>query len=185
MQLREVLKNRRSIRQYTGEEIPEDTLRDLLSYAPWVPNHHVSEPWRFVVAQGKSLEELADLRHQAVLRRRAGEDTAQARADKARQEFLDASAVIVVIQRLDDQSVRRQEDYASVVMAAYNIILAAWDVGLGAFWNTGPLVQDADVRTWLKLDETEQPVAFLRLGYPKAVPVQRRSPIEDRVEWRR
>ncbi len=185
MELREVLKARRSIRQYTGEAIPEDTIRDILSYAPWVPNHHVSEPWRFVVAQGPSLEELADLRHQAVLRRRAGEDSAQARADKARQEFLDASAVIAVIQRLDENSSRRQEDYASVAMATYNIILAAWDAGIGAFWNTGPLMQDADVRAWLDLREDEQPAAFLRLGYPKAVPVQRRTPIDERVQWRR
>lgn len=185
MELREVLKSRRSIRQYTGEQVPEDTLRDILSYAPWVPNHHVSEPWRFVVAQGDSLAALADLRHQAVLRRRAGEESAHARADKARQEFLEASTVIAVIQRLDEDGTRRHEDHAAVAMATYNIILAAWDAGVGAFWNTGPLMQDADVRTWLELREDEQPVAFLRLGYPKAVPVQRRSPIEDRVDWRR
>lgn len=185
MDLKDVLKSRRSIRQFTDQPLHENLLRNILSYAPWVPNHHVSEPWRFVVVTGHSLQELAQLRFEAVREKRRGQPEADARAEKARQEFLQAQAVIAVAQQLDPDPVRREEDYASVAMACYNIILAAWDQGVGCFWNTGPIVTSDTVRTWLSLADDEKPVAFLRMGYPAATPIQRRSPVDERITWRR
>ncbi|MCY0878019.1 MAG: nitroreductase [Firmicutes bacterium] len=185
MELKEVLRHRRSARQFKPDPIPEAVLEELLSYAPWVPNHHVSEPWRFVVVTGQSLRELASLRRQAVLEKRAGQPTAAARAERAEREFLEASAVIVVIQSVHPDPVRAREDYAAVVMATYNIMLVAWDGGIASYWHTGPLVTDERVRTWLDLDAAETPVAFLRLGYPVEVGVSRRTPASERTRWRR
>jgi nitroreductase len=184
LQLTEALLTRRSVRRFTHQAIPRETLAAILSYAPWVPNHHVSEPWRFIVVTKTSLAALADLRRQAVLSKRAGQEDAQARADKARDEFLEAAAVIAVIQRLDPNPVRREEDYAAVAMATYNLMLAAWDRGIGSYWNTGPLMTDSAVRQWLGLSDDERTVAFVRLGLPAIIPVQRRTPAADYTEWR-
>lgn len=184
MELKDALTTRRSVRRFTPKPLPKSVLEEILSTAPWVPNHHVTEPWRFVAVTGASLEELADLRRQAVLTKRAGQEGAQARADRARQEFLEAAAVIAVIQKLDPNPVRREEDYAAMAMATYNLMLAAWDQGVGSYWNTGPLIQDPAVGRWLNLAEDERTVAFLRMGYPEIVPVQRRTPVGERTEWR-
>ncbi|MCL5115749.1 MAG: nitroreductase [Firmicutes bacterium] len=185
MDLKDALKTRRSVRRFRQEPVPDAVIEEMLAYAPWVPNHHVSEPWRFVVVTGPSLQELAEIRKSAVLEKRAGEPNADARAEKARDEFLESAAVIVVIQRLDPNPVRREEDYAAVTMAAYNLMLVGWELGVGSFWNTGPLVASTEARTWLGLLEDEKAVAFLRIGYPEMIPVQRRSPIEERTVWRR
>jgi len=184
MNLKEALTTRRSARRFTGKPVPETTIQEILSYAPWVPNHHVSEPWRFVLVTGESLQELAQLRYDAVLDKRRGQSEATSRAERAQQEFLEASWVIVAIQRLDPEPVRREEDYAAVVMATYNIILAAWSLGVGSFWNTGPLMNAQGVHTWLQLTDDERPVAFLRLGYPDTMGVSRRSDISTRLVWR-
>lgn len=185
MDLQEALKSRRSVRRFRPEPIPETTIREILSYAPWVPNHHVSEPWRFIAVTGTSLEELADLRRDAVFAKRQGEPQALARAEKARVEFLEAAWVIVVIQTLDARPVRQQEDYASMAMATYNLMLVAWNYNIGSYWNTGPLLTDPAVWQWLCLADNERPVAFVRLGYPEIVPVTRRTPIEERLQIRR
>ncbi|NMP21669.1 nitroreductase family protein [Sulfobacillus harzensis] len=185
MDLLEALKNRRSVRRFTPEPVDDEVIRRILDVAPWVPNHHVSEPWRFVVVTGSSLKRLADLRYQAVLDKRRGQEGAAARAERARQEFLEAPVVIVAIQKLDPNPVRREEDYASMAMSCYNIILAAWSEHLGCYWNTGPLVSSEAVGEWLGLTPDERPIAFLRVGHPEMIPVQRRSPIAERIDWRR
>lgn len=40
-----------SPRAYTGEEIPEDTLKSLLEAARWAPSSSNAQPWRFVYAR--------------------------------------------------------------------------------------------------------------------------------------
>lgn len=185
MELSDALRNRRSVRRFTAEPVPDGTIEEIIQYAPWVPNHHVSEPWRFVVVTGDSLQALADLRAQAVFAKRQGQEGAQERAERARQEFMQTSHVIVLVQKLDPQPVRREEDYAAMAMAAYNLMLAAWERGVGSYWNTGPLIDDTDVRHWLKLADDERSIGFLRMGWPEIVPVQRRTAAQDRTEWRR
>lgn len=184
MEVVDALRSRRSVRRFTKQPIPQSLLQEILSVAPWVPNHHVSEPWRFIVITGESLTHLADLRATAVLQKRQGQAQAQERSDKAREEFKTAGAVIAVIQQMAPETTRREEDYAAMAMATYNIMLAAWDRGIGSYWNTGPLVHDSAVHEWLGLHSNERPIAFLRMGYPDIIPVTRRTPIEERLEWR-
>lgn len=184
MDLLEALKSRRSVRKFKDQAIDDQILHDILQCAPWVPNHHVSEPWRFIVVTGQSLQELADLRYQAVLQKRQGQDGAEARAEKARQEFLESPVVIVAVQRVDENPVRQKEDYAAMALSCYNIILAAWNHGIGSYWHTGPLVTSKAVADWLNLAASEEAVAFLRLGYPAMVGAQRRTPIDERIERR-
>jgi nitroreductase len=185
MEIKEALTTRRSVRRFRSESIPESIIQEILSYAPWVPNHHVSEPWRFVAVTGQSLAELADLRRAAVLAKRQGQLDGLARAERARAEFLEAAWVIAVIQRLDERPERQKEDYASMAMATYNLMLVAWDYHIGSYWNTGPLLSDPAVWRWLNLHENERPVAFVRMGYPEMIPVTRRTPIAERVQIRR
>lgn len=184
MELHEALTSRRSIRKFSNRTVPEDTVRDLLSYAPWVPNHHVSEPWRFIVLRGSSKEHLAQLRFDVVLRKRQGQEHAEQRALRSKSEFLEAPWIIVTIQSLDSNPVRREEDYASCAMATYNIMLRAHDLGLGTFWTTGPLMDAPEIRDFLQLSEDERPVAFVRLGYPDMSSKSLRSTIDQRVQWR-
>ncbi|MCY0898588.1 MAG: nitroreductase [Firmicutes bacterium] len=185
MELKEVLRARRSARQFVPKPIADGVLEEILSYAPWVPNHHVTEPWRFIVVKDHSLHELARLRYQAVLRKRQGQPTAQARAERAEREFVESAAVIVVVQAVDPDPVRRQEDYAATVMATYNIFLVAWDYGIASYWHTGPLTTDDEVRAWLGLSASETPVAFVRLGYPAQIGVSTRTPAASRTRWLR
>lgn len=185
MELTDALMSRRSVRRFTESPIPEHLLNDIMNYAPWVPNHHLSEPWRFVVVTGSSREPLAALRRNAVLTKRAGQPNAEERANRARDEFLEAPVVVVVIQTVDPNPVRQQEDYASMAMATYNLMLAAWDHNIGSYWNTGPMVGDPAVNQWLGLTEQERVVGFVRMGYPQMIPVTRRTPVQERIEWRR
>jgi nitroreductase len=56
----DAIKTRRSHKLFNGTPVAATTVRDLLELAIWAPNHKRTEPWRFAVARGPKLAELAD-----------------------------------------------------------------------------------------------------------------------------
>ncbi|AEJ39306.1 nitroreductase family protein [Sulfobacillus acidophilus TPY] len=184
MEVLEAIRTRRSVRQLKDTPIPADQLRELLEYAVWVPNHHRTEPWRFIVIQGHAQQELADLRYHAVLESRRERPDREARAQRARDEYRQSGAVIAAVQKLDAQPERRQDDFVAVNLAVYALTLAAWDRGLGSYWSTGASLAYPPLRQWLRLSDSEALVVLLRLGYPEVIPVSRRTPAETFIEWR-
>ena len=53
MELMDVILKRRSIRKYTGEEIPEETLRQILQAGLLAPTSRNLKPWEFYVVRDK------------------------------------------------------------------------------------------------------------------------------------
>jgi len=46
----EAIKTRRSVKNVDLERIPSpETIKEILEAATWAPNHHMTEPWRFIV----------------------------------------------------------------------------------------------------------------------------------------
>ena len=59
--LKEIIKNRRSVfpKDYTGEEIPQEILDEILNSAQYAPNHKRTKPWRFQVFKNEEKQILA------------------------------------------------------------------------------------------------------------------------------
>jgi len=59
--INELIKNRRSIfpKTYIEKPIPKDIIQQVLENANWAPNHRKTEPWRFKIFTGASLELLS------------------------------------------------------------------------------------------------------------------------------
>src|SRR6188472_1805437 len=57
----EVIENRRSVFQqdYSGEQVGDAIVIQMLKNANWAPTHKLTEPWRFVVFTGAGLLKLA------------------------------------------------------------------------------------------------------------------------------
>jgi nitroreductase len=53
MELREVIRNRRSIRQFLAKPVPEEMIRDIIADALWAPSWGNTQPWEIVVVTGK------------------------------------------------------------------------------------------------------------------------------------
>jgi len=56
MDLKEAVENRRSIRQFLKEPVPDETIRELISASLWAPSWGNTQPWELVVATGSPLE---------------------------------------------------------------------------------------------------------------------------------
>ena len=59
----ELLQERRSIRRYTGEAVPEESLKQILQAGLLSPSGHNAKPWEFVVVKDReTLDKLSQCR---------------------------------------------------------------------------------------------------------------------------
>ena len=56
MDIKEAVKNRRSIRSFLPERVSEETIKELLSDALWAPSWGNTQQYEFVVATGDAFE---------------------------------------------------------------------------------------------------------------------------------
>src|SRR4029453_486400 len=113
-----------------------------------------------------------------------GSEEARARADKARRETLESPAVIVVMARTSDDDIRREEDYAAVMMATANLMTAAQSLGLGTALKTGGVMRDPGLAELIGLPDSYRVVGILSVGYPvEAEPPRRRRPAGELTTW--
>lgn len=156
MELLNIMKNRRSVRTYTGEAVTEEQIEKILQAALLSASGKAIRPWEFVVVKNK--ETLAKL--------------AESRAMGAGM-LTGADCAIVVIADADKSDVWTED--CSIAMA--NMHLMADALGLGSCWIQGRLRMAADGRTTeeytrelLKFPENYKLEAILSLGVPQDHP---------------
>jgi nitroreductase len=57
MDVQEVVKQRRSIRQFQAKPVPEEMIKEIVSDALWAPSWGNTQPWEIVVVTGDKLEQ--------------------------------------------------------------------------------------------------------------------------------
>lgn len=57
MNVEDAVKMRRSIRKFTSDEIPRETLQNIIETARWAPSWGNTQPWEFYILTGQPLEE--------------------------------------------------------------------------------------------------------------------------------
>lgn len=67
MELKETIRNRRTIRCFLQDPVPGETIRGLISDALWVPSWKNSQPWEILVATGEILERFKKENREALL----------------------------------------------------------------------------------------------------------------------
>ena len=176
MDLLEAITTRRTIAKFRPEPIPPEVLRPVLAAGIWAPNHHLTEPWRFVILGPETQRRLArrfgELKAAKIVTESA-ERRERLRADSERQ-FLAVPAIIAMAASQEGEEQRRREDYAAVCCAAQNVQLAAWAAGIGTKWSTSGVTRDPLAYELLGLDAARfDIIGFLYAGYPAETPPAR------------
>jgi F420 biosynthesis protein FbiB-like protein len=192
-----LIKSRRSIRRYTAEPIPQETILRLLEAATWAPSAHNRQPWRFAVltqpADKVRLAEAMGVRLRAD-RTADGDDPADIERDVARSyaRLTGAPVLIVVCLSMADMDHypdphRARHEWVmaaqSTAMAAQNLLLLAHAESLAACWVCAPLFVPELVRETLALPPDWEPQGVITLGYAAETRQKNRSPIDTRVKF--
>ncbi len=171
----EVLKGRRTINLYLNTEVPRQLVMDAIEAATWAPNHHVTEPWRFLVMGPETVGKTIDLVRDIVTETKGpelGEHKAKTWSEKP--------GWITVTCRRSDDELTAEEDYAACSAAVQNFMLYLWKAGVGSKWTTGAITRDPRFFEIIGIEpEREYVVGMLWFGYPKVTPSQTRTPVED------
>ena len=170
MELLEIMKNRRSVRTYTGEPIPREKLEQVIQAGLLSPSGRFIRPWELIVVRDKeTLQQMAGCR------------------EGAANMLKDADTAIVVIADPEKTDVWTED--CSIVMA--QMLLMADSLGLGSCWIQGRLrtVGDTTTEDYLRklLDYPEgyKLEAILSLGMPANHPAARtlEELPEEKVHW--
>jgi nitroreductase len=179
----ELIKTRRSVPKLGGDAPDRATIQKLLDAAVRAPNHHLTEPWRFIVLSNDALDELGDAWARGT--EREGGDP-----EKVRDKPHRAPAIIAVIERPKSHhdKVVEMEEHHAVGAAMQNILLAAHGLGLGTMLRTGPATRLSEVEEYLGLKEGEFIAGFIYLGQPpegdEVRNKSRRTDAAELTEWR-
>jgi nitroreductase len=182
METYEAIVTRRSVGKCTDRVPDRAAVERLIEAATAAPNHHLTEPWRFIVIAGDALKELGEAWA-------AGEERTGGNSDAAREKPLRAPVILTVVERprLTHPKVIEIEEHHAVGAAIQNILLAAHDMGLAAMLRTGPAARLHEVHEYLGLSAGEIIAGFVYLGYKpddydKKAP--RKTPTWELTQWR-
>ncbi|UCD07313.1 MAG: nitroreductase family protein [Candidatus Aenigmatarchaeota archaeon] len=155
MQTMECIRERRSVRNYKPDPIPEDIIKEIIEAATHAPSSGNVQDWEFIVVKNP-------------------ETKMKVAAAAWEQNFIvSAPVVLVVCSDLDRISAAygsRGETLYSIQntsAAIQNILLAAWEKEVGSCWIGA--FNENKIRDTLVLPSNVRPLAIITLGYPAEV----------------
>lgn len=142
---------RKSVRNFTGEDVPKDKLEILLRAGMAAPSAVNMQPWEFIVITDRN--------------------TLQAMADNLPYaKMLDKAGACIVVCALPELAHRKSKDYAIIdcSCASQNILIAAEALGLGAVWTAVfPRIDRIEfVRKLLEIPKDVIPLNAIAIGIP-------------------
>ncbi|PWV97348.1 nitroreductase [Paenibacillus cellulosilyticus] len=182
MHLAQLLRERRSVHRFEPREVPIDLVMELMDTAVWVPNYHMTQPWRFIISYGEGKHRMAEVVRQL---KESNEPDVSKKKDVG-QKFYDKimaiPMIITVIMKEDPNIIVREEDFASTSCIIHNFSLLAWEQGIGINWETYPWLLKETFRTAMGIQPGEKVIGNLHVGYPAMVPkAQPRVPAAERI----
>ena len=146
MKFEDLVKQRRSIRQYSSEEPKENDIQKILEAGTWAPSGLNNQPWKFSVIKDKKRKE------------------GLSKFTKYGESIKSAPIVICVF--LDNGTTyNREKDIMSAGACIQNMLLQAYELGLGTCWLGEILNKREEVEKYLETASDYELVAVVTLGY--------------------
>jgi nitroreductase len=168
MDVFEAIRTRRSIRRYKKKLVEKKKLAKVLEAARLAPSAANRQPWSFVVVTDNKVKESLRLAYNE-------------------NWFVSAPVIVVACVFPEKAWTRDGEEYGKVdvSIAMQNLILAAWEEGLGTCW-VGAF-KESLVKRALGIPKNVRVIAMTPLGYPAEHkgPVKDRKPLEEIVHYDR
>lgn len=155
MDLLEIIKNRRSIRRYTEENVPDELIDKIIEAGIWAPSSKHCEPCEFIVIRDKEKRE-------------------QLSKISPWSKFIaDAPVAICILSNKSSSCVIM--DGSAAVM---NMLLEIHNLGLGSCW-VNTKYNEKLVRDALNIPDKYEIITVIPVGYPAESPASQRKSIKD------
>ncbi|HPK52935.1 MAG TPA: nitroreductase family protein [Smithellaceae bacterium] len=186
MELAKAIKERRSIRNFKPDPVPQNLLQELLDLAMWAPSAMNLQDWFFAVIQGPKKEEFLKISASAFALIKP--DLEKAFQDKPKiiagmKTFYETfGGAPVIIMAYGGKLAGGQDDVWSVSLAVQNLMLAAYERGMGTTWMDGVVfAKEKEINALLGIKDRKL-ICAIPIGYPAEEPrVPPRRP--NKIAW--
>ncbi len=168
MSILKAIKERRSVRSYRQDPVPQDVLLRVLEAVRQSPSGKNLQPWKFILVRNPSLK--------------------QRIAEASNGQFFMAEAPLIVVAcGYPDKCYSRMGNYmkswpVDVAVAMEHLILQAQEEGLGTCWIGA--FEEKDVKSILNIPDDVRVLALTPLGFPAETPLSRgRKNLEEIVSY--
>lgn len=201
MDVFEAMKGRQSIRKFRKEPVPREALLKMAEAASWAPLAGNAQNFRFLVVEDKEML----TRMKGIVDEVASKATGEAIAPNkinTNNLFWTAPAAVCVVSApyesatdrlLRDKDPKRHQmrrfqvnpGLQSVSAVITQFLLAAYALGYGTCWMTGPLIAKPELESALSLRYPEELLAVIAVGKADSPPAKpARKPPEEIVTFR-
>lgn len=179
MDFSELMKVRRSVRDYEDKDVPLELIQEMIKDSITAPNAGNMQLWRFVIVNNREwVKKCADSSKNTIIEgiEKDPNSPMKGYAETLKNPdfsvFYNAPAVVYLV-----GSAKAQTLTADCGLLAAYFMLSAASKGLGTCWVAQGRDLDAGLREELGIPEKYSIEAPIILGYPKAIP-----PMPDRKE---
>jgi len=189
--VKDAIEQRRSIRSFKPDPIPDEYITALLDAARLSPSGSNAQPWRFkIVKDQETKEKLAQAAYDQSFIAKAPvvivccadikgylDGTVSGIQDLGRIKAVEDRIVKIILDRVHQMKSMPLEQMTSriafnVAIAIEHIVLRALDFGMGTCWVR--LIDEKNIRDLFGWDENIHVVALLPIGYPDESPFPRK-----------
>lgn len=160
METLDCIRRRVAVRSFRPKAVPDEVVRRILEAGRLAPSSKNTQPWHFVV-----------IRNPETLRRLAA-------LTSTGPHLAEAPLAIAVV------TLQAKLPFVDATRAIQNMVLAAWDQGVGTCWISN--FDETGVRDLLRLPEEAVFITAMPYGYPDTPPRRgrkRRKSLDAVVSW--
>lgn len=178
METKDAIIGRRSVRRYTDQPLSDVDIQDIITAGLYAPSAIDLQPWYFVVI--KSAEKLEELRKfmsnvydkfEPVLLQRFANHPAAIAETKVFLKSLGGTQCCILAFMLKQDYPDKKGVIEGVSAAIQNMLLTAYDKGIGSCWMTAPMRAGMDEELRLQYaPEHGDFIAAVTFGYPAFTP---------------
>jgi nitroreductase len=201
MDVFDAMKGRQSIRKFRKDPVPREQILRMVEAATWAPSAGNTQNVRFLVVEDQALLSRMKGIVDEILTRVTGKEIPPGKINY-HNLFAAAPAAVCVVgkpyESATDRQMREKDPerhrvrryqvnagLQSVASAITQFLLAAYSLGYGTCWMTGPLVAKPELESALSLRPPEELLAVVALGKPDSPPPKpARKPPEEVTEFR-
>ena len=153
--LKEIIESRRSIfpKDYTGEELPQEVLEEILNSSNFAPNHKRTKPWRFKVFKNDEKQNLAK-EIQRIYKETTQEHLFLEKKYLDFEGKISKSNAIITISVNFSSLVPEWEEIAATAMAVQNMYLTCTANEIGCYWSSHNVINH--LGDFLNLEENQR-----------------------------
>jgi len=209
--LENLIKGRRSVRQWKKQEVPDEFLKKAVELATWAPNGGNYQGWRFIIVKKKEMIEKMANAVQSVSDKIASWPEATSWQEDVRRYQKNASffrnapaclgvfsgvyqspmdKVLIARESFDPEAkeilgFRRSAPTAvqSTAAAVTTMLLVLHHMGLGAVWLVSPIQAKKEIEAILNVPSNTDLICLVAVGYPDESSQKDRKPVDEVLEF--